>query len=452
MNTKLKHTLKTHWPIIGILTGTLLLWISLGPYTNWDAQTELEAATNTLNQGFPYLSTGYMINQPPLGFYTQALTFKTFKPTYTTGTNTVTLFGLGSLILVYTIGNQLYDKKTALIAAALFGLTPLQAFMARTFLIDAQCLFLSLLYLLAGILAIQKKSDKLVILSGTFFALALLTKLFSVYMLTPLALMLHAQKPEGFSLTQKRTLLFTAPAIITQTLWYAGFAHQNFIAVYFHSDFTHPIQNTAFAPLFLPKILTQTTGCFLLLAAALSLTLALLQRKTQQETQNPNPDLSLATTAAVIFSLNLLLVFAFRLNTPYVSSAKYIYQSLPILCILAASITTKNNLLQENTLQKNTHNKKSLLITAAVIIGLIALAASALENTTFLYTHASANLVVFKVDATSGFPFELAQHTHETSQAQTMQTSAYAIIALTLLTHAYTKPRTHKKQNPQTFL
>ena len=146
---------------MGILLGSFLVSISLGPYSNWDAQTEFAAASGVIKWSLPYATPGNLINQPPVGYYIDALFFRVFGLSYGTGAYVITLFGLGCVFLVYEIGKTLYGKRAGLLAAALFGLTPWHVVLSRSFLIDTQCLFFSLLYLLVGILAIRKGSLKL---------------------------------------------------------------------------------------------------------------------------------------------------------------------------------------------------------------------------------------------------------------------------------------------------
>ena len=130
------------------------------------------------------------MNQPPLGFYIEALFFKIFGSSINTDVTLITLFGLGSTVLVYKIGKELYGKPTGLFAAALFALTPWELVLSRSFLIDAQCLFLSLLCLFIGIIAIRKGSFKL-FMSGVIFAAAFLTKFFAVYHIDSTAVILR---------------------------------------------------------------------------------------------------------------------------------------------------------------------------------------------------------------------------------------------------------------------
>jgi len=150
-----------------------IISVTMGPFHNGDTQLEYEAASGVIRWGMPYLKYyGDMINQPPLGFYIEALFFKIFGLSFDTGVALITLFGLGCTVLVYKIGKVLYGKTTGLLAAALFASTPWQLVLSRSFLIDVQCLFFSLLCLFVGIHAIRKDSKELFMVSGTLFAIA----------------------------------------------------------------------------------------------------------------------------------------------------------------------------------------------------------------------------------------------------------------------------------------
>jgi 4-amino-4-deoxy-L-arabinose transferase-like glycosyltransferase len=195
-----------HYQIILILAATAIVYASMATYTNWDAQTEFEAASNVVTHGFPYVASGFMIDQAPLAFYLTAPVLQLFGLSYVNGVGFVSALGLGCVVLIYALGTLLYGKKTGLVAAALFGLVPWQVFMSRIYLIDVPYLFLSLLFVIFGVLAIKKNSDKLLAVCGFLFALAFLTKLFSIFFMVPLLLMLWLKGKEcGFKLTPKKS-------------------------------------------------------------------------------------------------------------------------------------------------------------------------------------------------------------------------------------------------------
>ena len=143
-------------PLAIILIGVALIAFSLGPYPNYDTNLEFEAASNVVKMGTPYVKSFGTVEQPPLGFYVEGLFLRIFGLSVSTGTSLVTLFGLGSVVLVYLLGRELYSKSTGFVAAALFGLNPWQLVLSRSFLIDSQCLFFSLLCLLRAFLQSAK--------------------------------------------------------------------------------------------------------------------------------------------------------------------------------------------------------------------------------------------------------------------------------------------------------
>jgi len=397
---KLWAFLGAHYPLISVLLGSFLIAASMGTYTNWDAKLEFEAATNVLTRGFPIVTTGLMINQPPLGFYTAAPVFQIFGLTYQNGVGLVTAFGLGSVALVYALGTLLYGKRTGLVASAIFGLIPWHVYMSRIFLIDNQCLFLSLLFLFVGVLAVKRNSERLVLAAGAVFAVALLTKLFAVLMLVPLLLIYFKSRKYGFKLSFRKVLFFILPPIVLQTIWFGGLANQNFFGVYFSSDFTHPVLIAEPSFAFLPIIFVKSAGWFLFLAVFFSLALSLSYRKQFEEFLRL--DIVCLGTIATIMVIDMLLVFGFHLTVPYISAVKYNYAALPFFCLLAASIADKGILLL-----RTLKNKKTPYLAALALlgVGLTLLFGTLLESLLFLNTW--TGFVAFGVDSVVYYGFEL---------------------------------------------
>jgi 4-amino-4-deoxy-L-arabinose transferase-like glycosyltransferase len=389
--------LGAHYPIIGVLLASFLMSASMGVYTNWDAQLEYEAATSILHTGFPYLSTGLMINQPPLGFYSSALILQFYGSSYSNAVWVSTAFGVACVAAVYALGAALYGKKTGLVAAALFGVVPWHIYISRIFLIDNQCLFLSLVFLTLGVLAVKRNSEKLFTLAGAVFALAFLTKLFAVFMLIPLALIIHLNRNDiAFKLSRRSLLLFLLPTLVLQAVWFGGFANQNFLGVYFPTDFTHPILVTDPQLGFLPIVFVKSCGWFLFAAGALSVGLAIAYRK--QISGLLRLDIVLLGTIAAVMTLDMILVFGFHLTVPYVSVVKYNYALLPLFCLLAASIIDKGKVLF-------VAKKKQLIKLALIGAGLTLLFASLLEST--LYINTWTGFVAFGVDTVTYYGFEI---------------------------------------------
>ena len=98
-----KTLLKKNLPLLGILLGSVLLSISLGPYSSLDSQIEFAAASGVVKWGLPYTTFGDMINVPPLGYYIDLVFFQVFGLSYETGIGVMTLFGLGCVFLVFKV-------------------------------------------------------------------------------------------------------------------------------------------------------------------------------------------------------------------------------------------------------------------------------------------------------------------------------------------------------------
>ncbi len=420
-----RSLLGAHYQLILVLIGTLIVLLSMGTYTNWDAQTEFEAASSVVTSGFPYVTIGLMIDQPPFAFYMTAPVLQLFGLSYTNGVAFVTALGLGCVAVIYALGTLLYGKRTGLVAAALFGLVPWQVFMARTYLIDVQYMFLSLLFLLIGVLAVKRNSQKLLAVSGVLFAFAFLTKLFSIFLLVPLLLIvLFKGKESGFRLDLKKTLVFLAPSLLLQALWFGVFANQHFFGVYFASDFTHPVSIVDPSLAFLPRIFVESAGWFLPAAAIFSLVLAVSFRRLFVKTLWL--DVIFAVTILAVVGVDLGLVFGRHLLVPYVSAFKYNYAALPFVCLLAASLADKGRLLMDSLGKRSI----KLLIPG---FGLVLVFASMVESTIFLNHSEPYPLIDFKVDYVGHyFPFNVF-----TPVSSGFQAWHYVAVALILLSFAF---------------
>lgn len=432
MNTKpLTQFIKAHYPLVGVLVGSFLIATSMGAYTNWDAQLEYEAATATAISGFPYLSTGLMINQPPFGFYTAAAAFNLFGASYQVGVALASFFGVASVALVYALGALLYGRRTGLIAAALFGLIPWHVYMSRIFLIDNQYLFWSLLFLVVGVLAVRRNSDKLVAVAGVVFAVALLSKLFAVFALIPLLLIAYfAERAGTFPRSNRKLLLFTLPILVSQAVWYGAFANQNFLAVYFSTDFSHPVYVSDPTPLFVPDIWIKSAGLFLFLAVALAVAFAYAYRAKLKV--HLRMDLICIATAVAVAAANMLLVLGFHLTVPYVSVFKYTYMALPFLCLLAASVADKGaTVLADGGWRKT---RIQWVKPALVAAGLLLIFASMVQSVQYL--GGWVDYAFFGVDTITYYPFNLYMQTAYGPVLLTLQYGALALILLSLFSPA----------------
>jgi 4-amino-4-deoxy-L-arabinose transferase-like glycosyltransferase len=391
-----KKILSENYPLLSILIGITFISLSIGPFQNGDTDWEFAAAKGVLKWGMPYVnSIGNIINQPPLGFYIEGLFFKGVGASVYNGTILVTLLGLGSTIIIYVIGKELYSKPTGLVAAALFALSPWELVLSRSFLIDVQCLFFSLLCLYVGILAIRRGSVKFSIISGIFFAAALLTKYFAAFMLIPLLLFLLYSKPKRTRLFLSQVTAFLLPALLSSLLWYQLILGKNLFYMFQHSDFSDlnyigVRSSYSFVGAFLWNY---GLGAFFVVAVAFSLLLLVTFRKELPKTFRF--DLVCLATILPILILNMILGAGLNLKAPYNNAIKYDYQALPFFSLIAASLVGKCLSLINLTEFKAMLSRKLVLL--VVMTGVFLLGATVFSCFISALQLSKSNYLVFKV-------------------------------------------------------
>ncbi len=401
-----RKVLSENYPLLSILIGICLVSVSIGPFQNGDTQWEYNAATGVLRWGMPYVgSFGNLMNQPPLGFYLEAFFFKIFGSSIDTGVVLVTLFGLGCTVLMYKLGEVLYSKTTGLFAAALFALTPWHLILSRSFLIDTQCLFFSLLCLLTGIYAIRKESLKLFIISGVLFAAAFLTKSFAVFTLIPLLLFYVHHRPRNLRRAFSWLTVFFLPVLLCSFLWYQVISGQGLFYILHHEDFAEYNTGTIIPSYFFVGnfLLNYGLGWLFTIAAIFSLLVCLSFRKIFSKFLAY--DLICLTTVVTVASVNTILGAALNLKSPYCNAIKYDYQALPFFTLLAASLPNKCSSLYNSAKTNKKMNK--LLGYSTVAIGLFLLAESLFANMFYAYTFSKWDYLLLKVemDKNVGYTF-----------------------------------------------
>lgn len=417
--------LSENYPLLGILIGTVLVSASIGPFHNIDTQLEFDAASGVIKWGLPYITYKNMINQPPLGFYAEALFLRIFGLSYNNGVALITLIGLGCTVLVYMLGKTLYGKPTATLAAALFALTPWQFALSRSFLIDAQCLFFSLLTLLIGIYAIRKDSFILFMLSGTLFATALLTKFFAVFTLIPLTFFYFYHRPNKLRRVPAVVAYFL-PTLLFLVVWYQTLTYRGLISIIVIEDFNNfnPI-GTVPSFFFIINYLLEGLGALFLIATALSLIVSFAHRRLFAKLL-PFDLMCLATILAV-GSINTFLAVGLNLKSPYINPIKYDYQFLPFFSLLAASLVGKCLLLFNSAKSKE---KLSKLLFSIASVGLVLLAASMLLNMNFLNQQSTGDHWLFKVERNQeiGYSFINSTPLDQNSPLMSIQYLGFAFV------------------------
>jgi 4-amino-4-deoxy-L-arabinose transferase-like glycosyltransferase len=395
--SRIRKLLTEYYPLLAILIGIVLISVSIGPFENWDTGLEYEAASSVISRGIPYVNVfGNIINQPPLGFYVEALFLTFFGSSIDTGVVLITLFGLGCILTVYKIGDVLYDKPTGLAAAALFGLSPWALILSRTFLIDEQCLFFSLLCLLTGIYAIRKDSFKLSLVSGVLFAAAFLTKLYAVFTLIPLTLLFIYHRPKNLRRALSKIGAFLFPALLSAFLWYQIISGQGLLSVFSHSDFgaynpSEVVPSYFFVGNF---FLNYGLGLFFTIAVIFSLVVCFLRRRLFSKILVFDL-ICLATILAMVIT-NTYLGAYLNLKAPYNIAIKYDYQSLPFFSLIAASLVGKSLSLFQSA--KSRRKLQKILLFSVVFAGLFLLVTTILVNMLYANLLSTSDYLLFRME------------------------------------------------------
>lgn len=258
-----------------------------------------------------------------------------------------------------------------------------------------QCLFFSLIYLIAGIWAIRKNSMKWLMVSGFFFSVALLTKAFAVFMLIPLGLYYavfnHKKRHKiravlGF-------LLFFLPASLFVLLWYQYISGLGILKFFLHDDF-FSFNDTCFPSVFfVGNYLLANVGIFFLAASTLSIILAFTHRK--QFAKFLSADLICLVTIVAIAGFNTLLAVGFNLKVPYVNPIKYGFQFLPLLCLLSASLAPKFSIIFNAQRMKRERYSHSLMI---AVLGLTFLIIAICSYMSIVSSFSMMTVVPFHVE------------------------------------------------------
>jgi 4-amino-4-deoxy-L-arabinose transferase-like glycosyltransferase len=391
----LKTFLQEFYPLVSILVGYFLVAISIGPYQNGDTAWEYDAVLGILKTGLP-VAYGVLMDQPPLGFYIQALFFNAFGVSINNGTFLVTLFGLGCVVLVYGIGKAFYNKTTGFFAALLFAFSPWHLILSRTFLIDTQCLFFSLFSLFVGIVAVRRDSFKLFIASGIVFAAAFNTKLYAVFTLIPLLMFFFYYQPRNLKRTLTWIAGFSIPVLIAAFLWYQVITGIGLSSIFLHADLISQNPNIATpTPFFVTNFLVSYgLGWFFIDASIVSLLVCLWQRRIFRKFL-PLDAICVATIICIV-SVNIILGTTLDLKAPFLNAIKYDYQALPFFSLLAASLVSKSFTLVKLSWLKTKIKKVSLI--AIALLGFVLVAAALFYNMWFTHLFSTWDYLIFRVD------------------------------------------------------
>lgn len=383
-----------NFAVLAVIVGYLLLAISIGPFTNSDTTLEYGAVSGILKSGLPY-TQGSLINQPPLGFYIQALFAKIFGFSMINGVFINTLFGAGCILILYEIGKNAYNKTTGVLAALFLAFSPWHMIFSRIYLIDIQCLFFSLLFVLYSIKYVKFSKTFWLVLASLSFAAAFSIKIYAIFAAIPLLILYFSKKPIKMKKTLFNAAILLIPVISFSLIWYQFIAKTGLFSVLSHWDLSAPnvTQVTPQISFVLNFLVNYGVGWFFLDAVILSLIVYLIWRRSFNGQYFF--DLICLVVVVAVVGINTFLGAYLNLYAPFLNAIKYDYQALPFLCLLAASLVPKLIYLlrRANVLKKARITNYFLIVTG---FGLIAF--SLIYNERYLLSMHDWTYFIFRVE------------------------------------------------------
>jgi hypothetical protein len=144
-------------------------------------------------------------------------------------------------------------------------------------------------------------------------------------------------------------------------------------------------------------------------------------------------DLIFAGAILVVLGLILYLGFSLNLKVPYMSTIKYAYQSLPLFCLLTASLSVKSvAILRTSQLQ---HGLRKAVFRAVGFLGVLLLPLALLVNVYSVHLLSMVRFVVFRVtpDQLLGYSFDNFNPVPANSPLMYVQFAGFILILCSLL-------------------
>jgi outer membrane protein assembly factor BamB len=171
--------------VLVILAFSALLFVNLGREPLWiaDEQTYSQWAYHMVKTG-DYLTPWangeltFYIAKPPLMMWLMSLSYQVFGVNNFATRFWSPVFGMLSLVLVFFLGKQLYNRRVGLLAALVFGTFLTFYELSTHAMTDGPLVFFVLgsMYFLFLSESAAENSSRYLILGGLFFGLALMTK------------------------------------------------------------------------------------------------------------------------------------------------------------------------------------------------------------------------------------------------------------------------------------
>lgn len=214
--------------VMAILVFSIVFFADLGSGVLWsaDEQTYSQWAYHMIKTGdyltpWAFGGSAMWISKPPLVMWLMSLSYQVFGVNNFATRFWSPVFGALSLILVFYLGKELFNRHVGLISALVLGTFATFFSFARHAMTDMPLLFFSLASLYFLLLSEKnEKTNWYSALSGMFFGLAFMTKQFQALLIPVLAFAYLAATQRSLKfLFTKRFTLFWGVALLVFAPW-----------------------------------------------------------------------------------------------------------------------------------------------------------------------------------------------------------------------------------------
>jgi uncharacterized membrane protein len=196
----------------------------LGGVYGGDAEYHARAAVTVLNGGLLYRDVSY--TYPPLYAYTEAIAIAAMGNTDIGWKAVAQLYDLGSIVLIFLIASRIFGRNKGLLAAALYGFSPLPLVGTSSFIcFDSTAVF----WMLASVLLLFEKRT---IPSAVALGIGTAYKYFPLLLLPPLLMYLSGKRSK---LLYAATSIGTV-AVIQLPFVLTEFSNWIYNVILFHLD------------------------------------------------------------------------------------------------------------------------------------------------------------------------------------------------------------------------
>jgi outer membrane protein assembly factor BamB len=243
--------------VMAILVFSTLFFVNLGSGTLWgaDEQTYSQWAYHMIKTGdyvtpWAFGGSAIWISKPPLVMWLMSLSYQVFGVNNFATRFWSSVFGTCSLILVFYLGKELFNRYVGFISALVLGTFVTFYSFARHAMTDMPLVFFSLASIYFLLLSEKNKnSNRYVALSGLFFGFAFMTKQVQALLIPVIvfAYLATTQRSLKFLFT-KRFTLFWGVALLVFAPWLI-YMNNSFGTEFWHWFLVHSAINRSVVPL-----------------------------------------------------------------------------------------------------------------------------------------------------------------------------------------------------------